>query len=106
MDDDLDTAAAVALVFDQVRATNAALDDGATGPFPGAAAALEILAALGVTLRAQVAELPAEVADQARRRDEARAARDFATADAIRAELQAGGWVVEDGAAGTVVRRS
>ena len=34
---------------------------------------------------------PAEVADEARRRDQARAARDFATADAIRAELQAGG---------------
>ncbi len=33
-------------------------------------------------------------------------AKDWATADALRDELQAAGWVVEDGATGTVVRRS
>jgi len=38
-------------------------------------------------------------------RDEARAAKDFATADAIRAELQADGWTVETTKAGTTVRR-
>ena len=38
-------------------------------------------------------------------RDEARAAKDFARADAIRGELQADGWIVEDTASGTLVRR-
>jgi cysteinyl-tRNA synthetase len=38
--------------------------------------------------------------------DAARKERDFATADAIRAALQSGGWVVETSAAGTTVRRS
>jgi cysteinyl-tRNA synthetase len=38
--------------------------------------------------------------------DAARAARDFARADAIRAELQATGWLVETGRDGTTVRRA
>jgi cysteinyl-tRNA synthetase len=42
----------------------------------------------------------------ARRRDEARAARDFALADALRDQIQAQGWVVEDTATGTAIRRS
>jgi cysteinyl-tRNA synthetase len=37
--------------------------------------------------------------------DAARAAKDFATADALRAALQADGWIVETNKAGTTVRR-
>ena len=37
-------------------------------------------------------------------RDAARAARDWGRADAIRAELQAQGWIVEDGPDGTTIR--
>ena len=50
--------------------------------------------------------MPPEVAELARRRDDARAAKDWATADALRDELQAQGWKVEDGAGGTEVRRA
>ena len=39
---------------------------------------------------------PPEVADAARRRSEARAARDWATADALRDEIEAAGWRVVD----------
>ena len=39
------------------------------------------------------------------RRDAARAGRDFAAADSLRAELEERGWIVEDGPAGTQVRR-
>jgi cysteinyl-tRNA synthetase len=46
------------------------------------------------------------VAALAAERDAARAARDFSRADAIRDQLQADGWVVEDTANGTFVRRS
>ena len=44
-------------------------------------------------------------AERAAALDAARAAKDYATADAIRAELQAAGWIVETTAAGTAVRR-
>ena len=50
-------------------------------------------------------EVPAEVAERAAALDAARAAKDYATADAIRAELQADGWIVETTAEGTTVRR-
>jgi cysteinyl-tRNA synthetase len=51
-------------------------------------------------------DVPADMAALARRRDEARAARDFALADALRDQIQAQGWVVEDTATGTAIRRS
>jgi cysteinyl-tRNA synthetase len=106
MDDDLDSPRAVALLFDLVRRGNAALDAGdETVAGPAAAAALEIASAVGLVLGAPGAEVPAEVADLGRERDLARAERDFARADAIRDQLQADGWVVEDTPQGTVVRR-
>ncbi len=106
MDDDLDTPAAMALMFDLVRKVNAALDGGdlaAAAPLAGAVMA--ICEAVGLELRSEVGEVPPEIAALAAERDEARAAKDFSRADAIRAELQAGGWVVEDTANGTLVRQ-
>ncbi len=52
-----------------------------------------------------MAEVPPEALAKARQRDEARAARDWVEADAIRDELQAEGWIVEDGPDGTTIRR-
>jgi cysteinyl-tRNA synthetase len=106
MDDDLNTPAAMALVFDCVRRVNAALDAGdAASAAPLAAAVLAICDAVGLVLRGDVADVPAEVAALAAERDSARAAKDFARADAIRGELQADGWIVEDTVSGTLVRR-
>jgi cysteinyl-tRNA synthetase len=50
-------------------------------------------------------DVPADVAARAGELDAARAAKDYATADAIRAALQAEGWIVETTAGGTTVRR-
>ena len=106
MDDDLDTPAAMALVFDSVRKVNALLDAGdVAAAAPIASAVFDVCGALGLVLHADVAEVPAEVAALAAERDAARASKDFARADAIRGELQADGWVVEDTASGTLVRR-
>ncbi len=104
MDDDLDTPRATALLFDTVRAANAALD--ADDPVAGglAAAALEIAGTFGLALHGG-ADVPADVAARASDLDAARAERDYATADAIRAELQGAGWTVETTKDGTTVRR-
>ena len=67
-------------------------------------AAREICAAFGLELK-QASDVPADVAAKAAALDAARAAKDFATADSLRAELQAAGWMVETTKSGTSVRR-
>jgi cysteinyl-tRNA synthetase len=105
MDDDLDTPAATALAFDLVRRVNAALDAGEVdAAAPLAAAAVEIAGALGLDLHGEEAEVPAEMLALARQRDEARAAKDWAAADALRDQIKAAGYVIEDTPGGTVVR--
>jgi cysteinyl-tRNA synthetase len=104
MDDDLDTPGATALLFDTVRRANAALDAGAPEAAALAAAVHEMCVAVGLVL-AVAAEVPAEAAAKAAALDAARAAKDFASADALRAELQADGWIVETTKAGTSLRR-
>ncbi|GAC1334353.1 MAG: cysteine--tRNA ligase [Candidatus Dormibacteria bacterium] len=49
-------------------------------------------------------EAPAEAVDLARRRDQARTARDWAEADTLRAQLEEMGWAVEDSPEGTRLR--
>ncbi|MET0661549.1 MAG: cysteine--tRNA ligase [Ilumatobacteraceae bacterium] len=104
MDADLDTPKATALVFDTVRRANAALDSGDAAAAALTAAVMEICGAVGLELAAP-ADVPADVADLAAALDVARAERDFARADAIRADLQAAGWTVETTKAGTTIRR-
>jgi cysteinyl-tRNA synthetase len=109
MDDDLDTPRATALLFDTVRRANAAMSAGpATGSTSEAAglvaAVLEICAAVGLELVVG-ADVPADSAAKAAALDAARAAKDFAAADALRTELQAEGWIVETGPSGTTLRR-
>jgi cysteinyl-tRNA synthetase len=103
MDDDLDTPGAVAGAFELVREARSATGQQATAL---AAAVFSIFEdALGLPLRGELDQVPAEARALAAARDEARAARDWAAADALRAELQAGGWIVEDGPEGTTLRR-
>ena len=105
MDNDLDTAGAMATVFDAVRVANAALDAGDAAR-AGAlrAAVMTMTAALGLVLSAGD-DVDSAVLARAVDLDAARAARDFATADAIRDELQSAGYVVETTKEGTKVRR-
>ena len=103
MDDDLDTPKATALLFDTVRRANAALDAGSDEAPALVAAAEEIAATFGLVLGA-AADVPADVLAKAAALDAARADKDYATADAIRAEIQAAGWTVETTKDGTTVR--
>ncbi len=104
MDNDLDTSSAVALLFETVRRANAALDANDQSASSLSAAVNEICLAFGLELK-QASEIPSDVADKAAVLDAARAAKDFALADALRTELTAAGWIVETNKAGTTVRR-
>ena len=107
MDDDLDTPAALAGVFELARRANAAADAGDRQSAERAAMTAGVLAAaLGLSLhgRADTGVDPVS-ADLVRRRDEARARRDWASADDLRQRLTALGWLVEDGPDGTRIRR-
>ncbi|MGA0862311.1 MAG: class I tRNA ligase family protein [Ilumatobacteraceae bacterium] len=105
MDNDLDTVAAMALVFDAVRAANTAADAGDTARVASLrAAALEMMRAVGLDVH-EGDDVDAETLEKAAALDAARASRDFATADRLRAELQDAGWTVETTKEGTRVRR-
>ncbi|CAB4573149.1 unannotated protein [freshwater metagenome] len=104
MDDDLDTPSASALLFETVRRANTALDASDASAPALVAAVRSMCAAFGLDLK-QASDVPAETLKMAADLDAARAAKDFATADALRAALQADGWIVETNKAGTTVRR-
>ena len=105
MDNDLDTTAVMALVFDTVRQANTSMDAGDVATVSSLrAAVIEILGALGLELSSG-GDVDDEIAAKGIALDEARAAKDFATADAIRNELQALGYVVETSKEGTRIRR-
>ncbi|HXW79742.1 MAG TPA: DALR domain-containing protein, partial [Acidimicrobiales bacterium] len=102
MDDDFDTPGALAVIFGAVRDARA---DPSRAPGLAAAVRECCEGALGLTLSAGPEPVGKEVADLVAQRDAARSKSDWAAADSIRAELQAMGYVVEDGPNGTVVRR-
>ena len=115
LDDDLNTSAALAAIFDLVREGNAALDRGAaTGEeIETTRAALESFdRVLGVLelARAHTAgiddDLAAFVQTKIAERQAARGRRDFAAADRIRQELVAAGVIIEDTASGTRWKRA
>ena len=110
MDDDLNVSGALAVVHDTVRAANTALDDGdLDGAAELAAAVVAMTDILGVnpldphwagaTTSGQgdaTSALDALVQAQLAARQSARAARDFAAADAIRDQLTTAGIAIED----------
>jgi len=107
MDDDLNTGGALAIVAETVTQINRSLDiDDFAGAEPLVAAFRSMLSAVGLTVNDEVAAVADEAADLCRQRDDARAAKEWGRADALRGELEAMGYVVEDTATGTQVRRA
>jgi len=89
--DDLNAPAALAVVWDALKSD---LPGGAKKAFLAEA---ESALALGLFAAGAAAEVPAAVAALLDARAQARAAKDFAASDRLRAEIEALGWLVKDG---------
>jgi cysteinyl-tRNA synthetase len=100
--DDFNTARALAAVYDYVREVNRREEPSGRDDLA------EMLAvfALDNLLEPEADEAPDAVHALARRRQEARAAKDFAEADRLRDELAAEGWAVRDTAEGYALERT
>jgi cysteinyl-tRNA synthetase len=107
LDEDLNISAAWGAVFEWVRKTNRALADhtlNAAGAASALAAWDRINTVLGIGLAAET-EAPAELQALLSERQQARQAKDFKRADAIRDELKAKGWVIEDSPKGQRLKK-
>jgi len=107
LDEDLNVAGAWGVIFEWVRAKNRQLKENTVSPAQ-AAAALSAWRAVDMVLgigEARTTEAPAELTDLLAQRLAARQAKDFKRADAIREELKAKGWVIEDTPKGARLKR-
>jgi cysteinyl-tRNA synthetase len=107
MDEDLNVSAAWGAVFEWVRENNRQLAEGQITPAKAAAelAAWNVIdSVLGVS-RQDAAALPAELESLLEQRQAARKAKDFKRSDAIRDELKAKGWTIEDTPKGARLKR-
>jgi len=100
MDDDLNISVALAALFDFVREVNRLMDENMLSRKEAEEVYTLMMRfdkVLGVIGEAKVEEkLPKEAEELIRRREEARKARDWETADKIRAQLRAMGIIIED----------
>ncbi len=105
MDDDLNTAEAIGAVFEYIKEINLAFERG--GSKKSAAEALSALDnVLGVLgLAPQDESVPESIKEMAAKRQEARARKDFAAADALRAEIAALGYEIKDTAEGVKINK-
>jgi cysteinyl-tRNA synthetase len=110
MDDDLNTADAISVIFELVTAINTAVKDGASKGF--AQGALDLLMELATILgllqqdkEEETEEIEPEIQALLDERQEARKAKNFARADEIRDELKAKGITIKDTPQGVQIIR-
>jgi cysteinyl-tRNA synthetase len=107
LDDDLNISGAWGVIFEWVRDTNRGLAENSVSATEAAAALAawnKLDSVLGVGAKADV-EVPAEINALLEARQAARKAKDFKRSDAIRDELKAKGWVIEDTPKGARVKK-
>ena len=107
MDDDLNTPDALAALFDLVKDINTLAPEASGEALAAAAAAFdEITGVLGLLYNRKKDEVPAEVTELVQKRAEAKKAKDWANADALRARITELGYVVEDTPQGPKVSKA
>jgi cysteinyl-tRNA synthetase len=106
LDEDLNTPLAVAELFDAVSDANALADQGEMDEARELAMAVTVLfGALGLSIFSAVHDSDDEVQELVRAREQARSEGNWGEADRLRDELLTRGWIVEDSAEGTRIRR-
>jgi cysteinyl-tRNA synthetase len=108
MDDDLNVSAAWAVVFDWIRDMNRQVADRSLSPAAAAAnlaAWNNINSVLSMEGRPQE-KAPSDIVALADERQQARKARDFKRADALRDALKLKGWLIEDTPQGPKLKRA
>lgn len=107
MDDDLNTADAIGVLFDYARAVNTFVSEPRSREALDKAAALfdDFTRVLGILQHQKTDEFPAEALALLEERAVVRKAKDWARADAIRDELKAMGFAVEDSKDGAKLKR-
>ena len=107
MDDDLNTPDALAAIFELVKDINTMGADASRDALETAAATFdELTGVLGLLYNRKTDEIPAEVMELVQKRVEAKKAKDWPTADALRAKITEMGYVVEDTPQGPKVTRA
>ncbi|MBC3795893.1 cysteine--tRNA ligase [Acetobacterium tundrae] len=98
MEDDINTADAISVIFELVRDLNSSLDEHSSKPalLAGQTIFRELTDVLGLAVKDKETNLDAEVAALIEQRQAARKAKDFKRSDEIRDELLAKGIVLED----------
>jgi len=97
LDDDLNISAALAELFEQVRATNRAMDRAELTPI-AAASLLRWWERINRVLQLHEAGdvAPAAIWDLVKQREQARQEKDWPNADKLRYEIESQGWLVKD----------
>jgi cysteinyl-tRNA synthetase len=97
LDDDLNISAALAVLFDLVRATNKQMDAGEISA-DQARTLLNTWEQINTVLALEPEEIaiPDPVAELLEKRQRARAAKDWKSSDTIRQQIEAAGWLVKD----------
>jgi cysteinyl-tRNA synthetase len=104
IEDDLNTPRALSILLEPVEMINGALDDGEAVDVKRALAFLENAFSI-FGLKQEKADAPEEIRKLAADRETARASRNFSESDNLRDRILAAGWIVEDTATGSKLKR-